>query len=539
MKSHSSPFASGLLCWPTLLAFAIGAAIMAVLQTAPVGLIGADSFYHVKMALMLPEVGYLPSFPWLHWTIFRDHFVSHHYGFQTLLAPWVWASQLFTGSPVAGAKLAAVTAAGLTSALFFRLLRQRSIPHALFWTTLLAWLPWHFWMRLTYIRAPMVALPLLLLATGAMVAGRNRTCGLLAFLFVQVYFGAVVFALLPAAFIAGRILAGEACRRDLGLVIWTAVGLAAGFVINPYFPENIAFMKIQLFDTGLGATVRVGNEWRPLDTWSFLVMSAPLLALWGSGLLRYLKRGARPDGTTLALLFLNAGFLVLTLKARRFVEYWPLFALLNAADLARFSADPFALRWLKQSRWPTQATLAALMLVALIGVPNLAKAYRVMQKDLAPAPLVQAMAFLENNSPPDSMILTDDWDQFPMCFYLNTHNTYAVGLDPAFTAVPYPELWDRYRLLTSGRVPASLDVRFTVLEKKEARMEDIRDHFRADYVVVRNDHARFARKLAERKDLFTLVYPDDGPDDGVPLVSVFQVRSATKVPANPPSPALP
>lgn len=523
----------------TFLAFALGAVIMAVLQTAPTAFIGADSFYHVKMALMLPEVGYLTHFPWLQWTIFRDQFVSHHYGFQTLLAPWVWASQLFTGSPVAGAKLASVTAAGLTSALFFRLLRQRSIPHALFWTALLTWLPWHYWMRLTYIRAPMVALPLLLLATSALLARRTKLCGLLAFLFVQVYFGAVVFILLPAAFIMGRILAGEANRHDVGLLVWTTLGLAAGFVINPYFPENIAFMKIQLFDTGLGAIVRVGNEWRPLDTWSLLIMSAPLLALWGGGLLLYLQRGTRPDGSTLALLFLNAGFLILTLKARRFVEYWPLFALLNAADLARFSAHTFATQRYKLSGWPAQGTVAAGLLVALVGVPNLTKAYRVMQKDLTPPPLVQAMAYLENNSAPGSLVLTDDWDQFPMCFYLNTHNRYAVGLDPAFTAAPYPELWERYRLLTSGRAPAPLDVRFTVLEKKEARWEDIRDYFHADYIVVRDDHAKFARKLRERADLFTLVYPATWPATGVPNASVFLVHPAGQVPANPPSPALP
>ena len=41
---------------------------------------------------------------------------------------------------------------------------------------------------------------------------------------------------------------------------------------------------------------------------------------------------------SLGLLLLNLAFLVLTLKGRRFIEYWPVFALINAADLAPFRA---------------------------------------------------------------------------------------------------------------------------------------------------------------------------------------------------------
>ena len=517
------------------LAFLWGALIMAVWQSASPTLIGTDSFYHVKMALMLPAWGFLDQFPWLHWTLFRDQFVSHHYGFHVLLAPWVWAGQWLAADPGQGAKAAACAASGLTSLLFYRLVRQRGLPSPWFWTLMLVVLPWHYWMRHAYIRAPLVALPLLLLAVGALLSGRARWTGLLAFLFVQVYFGAVVFMGVPAAIVAGRLLAGEFTRRDLGLLGWPWLGLAAGFIINPYFPENLGFMKIQLLDTGLGSTVKVGNEWQPLDTWSLVVMSIPLLLLWGGALLLHLRRGGKPDGSTLGLLLLNGFFLVLTLKARRFVEYWPVFALLNAADLARLSRHELPERWRRHPRALAQGALAGILLLLALAVPGWARGYRVLQRDPAPPPLVQALQYLRVHSPPGSLVLTDDWDQFPVCFFHNTHNTYAVGLDPAFTAVPYPELWERYRLITRGRTPATLGQAFTVLEKKEARLEDIRDHFQADYVLVRDDHARFYRQLQRATGDFTRVYPPGAPA-GVPPAAVFRVHPARPDPANPPAP---
>jgi uncharacterized membrane protein (UPF0136 family) len=521
------------------LAFLWGFLIMVVWQSANSGLIGSDSFYHVKMALMLPQWGFPDHFPWLQWTLFRDQFVSHHYGFHVLLSPWVWAGELLLQNPFAGAKLAVCFASGLTSWLFFRLVTQRDVPHPWFWTILLVLLPWHYWMRHAYIRAPVVALPLLLLAVSAILARRPRTAGLLAFLFVQVYFGAVIFIGVPTAFVLGRLLAGEADRRDGALLFWTALGLAAGFIINPYFPQNLAFMKVQLLETGLGNTVKVGNEWRPLDSWSLLVMSAPLVLIWALSLLLQLQRGRKLDGASLGLLFLHAFFLLLTLKARRFVEYWPLFALLNAADLARWSVQELPDRWRKTRSGFAQVVLAGLLLLVAMAAPGWARGYRVMQRKADPESLVTALRFLRDNTEAGSLVLTDDWDQFPVCFYYNTHNHYAVGLDPAFTAVPYPELWDRYRLITSGRTPAPLSAAFTVLEKKEARVEDIATHVGAHYVLVRDDHPRFYRQLLRATNTFTRIFPAGQDNDVMPAASVFRVHAAGSIPPTPAPPATP
>ena len=69
------------------------------------------------------------------------------------------------------------------------------------------------------------------------------------------------------------------------------------------------------------------------------------------------------------------------------------------------------------------------------------------------------MQYLSGHSPTHSLVFTDDWDLFPICFYYNDHNRYMVGLDPMFTKIPYPELWERYRLITRGQTPGTLEQR--------------------------------------------------------------------------------
>lgn len=506
------------------LAFLAGALAMAWLVTASPYPAGIDSYYHIRMAQLLPTLGLPHAFPWLHWTFFREHFVSHHYGFHALLAPFVAVADRLLQDPVAGAKAAGVLAMGATSWMLWRVLRARLVPHALFWTVLLGLAPWHFWLRMSYTRAPLVALPLLLAAVLLCERRRPVGLGLLGAAFVNVYFGAVLFLLVPAAFVAGRLVAGAFTRRDAWLAAAAALGVAAGFAVSPYFPENLHFMKVQLVDVGLHAPAAVGNEWKPLDTWFFLRMSAPLAVVALTALLLRLRRGDPLDGGSVALLLLNVGFLALTLKARRFVEYWPAFALLNAADLARLHGDELAQRMLHRPALPRSLAFSLLVAAALLGLPGLHRARAAGRPDVPPPPLIAALDDLARMSPPGSLVFTDDWDLFPICFYHNRHNTYVAGLDPMFTAVPYPELWDRYRLITRGRTPAPLDPRFTVLEKKTAQLEDIRDRFGARYVLVTADHARFYRKLTERPDLFRLVHPDRAPGRSQPPVAVFEVQ---------------
>ena len=131
-----------------------------------------------------------------------------------------------------------------------------------------------------------------------------------------------------------------------------------------------------------------------------------------------------------------------------------------------------------------------------------------------------AMEFLEQHSKKGSMLVTDDWDLFPVCFYYNTHNVYAVGLDPMFTAVEYPELWERYRIITRGQSPSKLGPEFGE-ERKRVILADLHNEFRADYVLVAADHAKLYRQLLRASPFAELVYPVGATSQ--PPVAIFRL----------------
>ncbi|MCH8242842.1 MAG: hypothetical protein IH897_09555, partial [Planctomycetes bacterium] len=94
------------------------------------GVPGHDSFYHIKMAELLPQRGLLHQFEWLKFCYFTDEgqdFVSHHYGFHVLLAPFVALSQRLTGDTLPGARWAVMTMFGLNLVLFNLLLISEGV----------------------------------------------------------------------------------------------------------------------------------------------------------------------------------------------------------------------------------------------------------------------------------------------------------------------------------------------------------------------------------------------------------------------------
>lgn len=510
----------------TVLSILAAPAAALFIQTGSPDLSGNDSYYHVRMAEMLPSVGFVQSFPWLHWTIFRDEFVSHHHGFHVVLAPLVWVSNVLTGSPIWGGKAVSVLGALLTALMIDRLLAQRGTPHRWIWVLLILIVPWHFWLRHSFARAPVIAMSLLLGATLFMIRQRPVWMAVLGLIFTHVYGGVVLFPLVPAAFVAAAFLARSDLKRPIWCAICACIGLGAGLVINPYFPDNFAFLKTQIFDTGLGAPAEVGGEWKTFDAWYLFQMSSPLALVWTAALVRRLRSGEPVDAAGLAMLLLNFGFLILTIKARRFVEYWPVFALLDAAYLVTIGTTGrglFRRPWLSTPAVKFAAGTFAAIAIILMGAYNVGITRYHAKPGHDDVALAGAMRFLKENSRVNSLVLTDDWDIFPACFYHNTHNCYAVGLDPVFTSAKYPELWERYRIITRGEAPHKVWHEPRTGPSK-ATLVDIRNEFKADYVLVAQDHGPLYHQLMGEPALFERAWPPSenrrGPQ---PAYAVFRV----------------
>ena len=324
--------------------FVLGTALMTFVYRAStpgptdeIGAPGHDSFYHTKMAAMLPEHGLVATFPWLQYAWFTqdtDDFVSHHTGFHILLLPFVEAAQWVGGDPLMGGRWAVAAFFGLNVVLFNLLLRQGNVPLRWVWIVLFLLMPDQFFTRHAFIRAIGASLMFMQLLFLFLLRGRHMLAGLTIAAYIHLYLGAVLYTpVIVALFALANVLGPTPDRRwPWRMVGITAAGWTLGVLTYPYFDGMMEFLKLQVTGTGLSPDISVGREWKPYsDPWWFVNMAGVVLAVWTAALCLRLRSGPRLSASELALLLAQFAFLALTLKARRFIEYWPVLALLSAA----------------------------------------------------------------------------------------------------------------------------------------------------------------------------------------------------------------
>jgi hypothetical protein len=304
------------------------------------GVPGHDSFYHIKMAELLPEHGFMREFPWLRFSYFTQQghgFVSHHSGFHAVLAPFVYLAKLTTGDALAGGRWAMCFFAGLNLVLFHALLGAGGVRYRWLFIALLVVLPDQFLVRHAYVRA--IGPSLLFMQLLLLVLSRNRfvLVGIVAFLYVQLYLGAALYVPVIVAAFALSSVCGPSSDREWPwkTTLAAVLGWGVSIFLHPYADGVYEFLMLQVFGSGLSPDISVGREWKPYQNvwWFSTSLAGPLLLVWIFALVGRLRVGPPLRGRELAVLVLNLMFLVLTLKARRFIEYWPAFCVLSTAYL--------------------------------------------------------------------------------------------------------------------------------------------------------------------------------------------------------------
>lgn len=364
-------------------AFALGAGIMAFVYVDhrgvpadQIGLPGYDSWYHTKMAVLLPEIGMTDTFPWLRFVFFRqssDAFVSHHTGFHLLLVPFTYAAHALTGDYLPGARWAMIFCFGMVAALIDGLLLSERLRWRWLWLICLTLCGADFLLRHSYIRAICPSLCFMLTLLLCVFRRRVLIAGVVAFLYVHLYLGGVIYGpIVVGAYALAAMLQPPPDRRvewKLLLVVGAAVGLA--ILTHPYSGGVIEFLRLQVFGSGLTPDIEVGNEWQSYgNVWGFFQEQIGLiLALWTLALLLRLASRVPLNAQSLTLIMLSVVFFCLTIKAKRFIEYSPVFFLVSAAFLAAPAIERIA-EWLhpRQAnlRWPQWLLRSGFILLLIL-----------------------------------------------------------------------------------------------------------------------------------------------------------------------------
>lgn len=508
--------------------FAVSFITLLILQAAPV-FADPDSFYHAKMAILIRDQGIVKDFPWLDLTVLGSQYTDQHFLYHIVLIPFVtWFD------PLVGLKLATVLfGAGVVTVAYW-MMRQFGVRGAfLFAIVLLFSRPFSF--RMSLAKAPSTALIILLIGLTWIFQYRLRRIFWLAFTYVWYYGG---FALLGVAagihvavsvlhnrFITGhdshrfvqkiKALVGRHSRtqRVRHLNVWLLLsvtgGLAAGIIFNPYFPNNISFYYHQLINIGVinfQKVIGVGGEWYPYGFLNLVANGAFASILVVLGLVGLFVRAKHQTKATWTMFFLTAFFFVLTLKSRRYVEYYIPFAVLFSAfsiSGALGSLQPQRL-WAEFQRLMLRQRLGQILLgmagayIALgfgfVAGRDFHNEQRDLQHGFRPSELAAASHWLEANTPVHSRVVHSDWDEFPLLFYHNSHNTYIAGLDPTFLYKASQERYWAWANITLGKFDG--DVHRAVTTTLDSR-----------YVMVTSDHTGMDKYFRTNKQ-FTRRYQD-------------------------------
>lgn len=491
-----------------------------------------DGYYHITWSSLIWEgikSGHFPpAFTWLPLTTLdAKGYVDHHLLFHILQIPFTW----FFDLPRA-AKISAMLFGSLAVFSCYWLIVRYRISYTLVWLLALLACSAPFLYRLNMAKAPPLAIIFMVAGIYFLFERKYWPLGPLMFLFVWSY--SLFPTLLLAAVIWAGVLAWSEGVIEWRPIAWTGGAMVAGFLINPYFPKNIMLFleHVAIKVTPGEFSASVGQEWYPYDSWvlvgncliAFIAMFVGYLAF--NGIER--KRSAR------ALFFLafSTVLMLATFRSRRFVEYWPPFAVLFAA----FSLQPHfeGARRLLFGGLPEDfmddiqpyldregqavpdeserrrdliktgvASGIALVLfwMVMVNVRG-SKLFDVKgaAQDIAasdgPNRYKGGMDWVRANVPPGERIFNTDWDDFPKLFFYDRSHSYITGLDPTYLLDKNPELSQLYKSITLGN------------EKDPGPL--IRDRFGARFVFSDKEqiHDDFYAN-AMQSGWFDLAYEDD------------------------------
>ena len=474
-------------------ALALILALMGWIQFGGPAILDNDGYYHIRWAAMLRENWpHLPAFKNLPLTTLNEQaYVDHHYLFHVLLIPFT------LGDLRIGAKLAAIVFSSIGMASLFALLVVWRVRYRWLWLAPLVAGSEHFLYRMSMTRAPALSLVFLGLGTYLILNRKHIWLGILSFIFVWSY---SLFPMILGFALVYSIAVYLSQRRfDFWGAVASLIGIIAGLVINPYFPKNLSLLREHLLMKYSSTyPVAVGVEWDPYDTWAMVGISAVAFIVFLVGLAAFEYRRRVNDIKPLFFLIVSVLLLIMTFKARRFIEYWPPFAVLFAAFTISPRLESVEFAWLARTRDRVIAAIAAAVVTAA-AILWMGWCVWTSREDVKsetdPYTYRGASEWIAKNVPAGSMIFNTNWDAFPALFYYNPNYAYVSGLDPTYLYNRDRKLWEVYESINSSE------------EENGAKV--IKERFGADYVVTGNGDSDFLTNAKDDAN-FEVVFEDTG-----------------------------
>lgn len=406
--------------WRTVLV--VIAALLHLLQDLPYD---GDTAYHLAVARLIREHGFLQSFPWTPFSWLADHYADKELLFHLLLVP------VATLPLAIAAKIAGTIATGAVLITVHEILVGNRVERAGLWTLLLLLACPAFVFRIALVRPHVVAISLALWLTYLLAERRLRWIFVVSVLYPLSYVAwhtAVAIAVLVEL---ARVLArGRSDWRPLASVMG---GLAVGLLVHPNFPNILTFFWVQnveiLMKTAWAgkAGFDLGREFGAMKPGMFFLQMVIPVGLLLSGAWRGWRDRTPVD---VAFLLVALAFIVLSARTERFIEY-----------AAPFTIVAAALWWRRQDvpRLPVFAAMGALVLHG--GMQAYPIALLRSRVDAFPPPM---RAAVETLIPEGAQVFTCSWHFTGEMLLALPNRRFMVALDPVLFFYSDPERYQRW-----------------------------------------------------------------------------------------------
>ncbi|MFC1598437.1 hypothetical protein ACFL2U_00275 [Patescibacteria group bacterium] len=512
-----------------LLIFFIAFYVFLWLQATPTFL-DPDSFYHLKVSQLISQQGPVLDFPWLQFTVLKDYYIDHHFLYHVAAVPFINLLGDFIGFKVFTVVLS--TAFILLAYWFFK---KEKIKFAEAFALILLFAP-AFLFRLSLSKATAFSLIILFIGIFCLFRKKYWLLILISFLYVWSYGGFLLILVMSAFYVLANAIyltfinfgLWQRIKRkfvklklkdyligflknlfsinNLILLECSFIGVLAGLILNPYFPKNLKFYWQQIFEIGIvnyQSAVNVGGEWHPYPILDLISDSGVAIIFIIVSVVLFFIFIKKQKPTSIFFFIASIFFFILTLKSKRYVEYFVPFAVFFSAYAFTYSVAKVKIRhslWhLKKQSYFIGSMMQFLLIYVAIIFPfiMLKDSYLVRQQYQGGFEFDKFAGianYLQINTQPGDVVMHTDWDDFPMLFYHNHSNYYIVGLDPTFMYNYDADLYNLYADITTARKTRNL-------------YKAIKENFRARYFIVNEDRQQLAKNL-QRAGGFTKVYQD-------------------------------
>jgi hypothetical protein len=445
-----------------------------------------DGYYHIKWSQMLwtglRHFNFPPTFEWLPLTTLGPtQYADQHFLFHVLLIPFTWFGELRLGAKVA----AVLFGSAAVFSLYWLTLRYR-IRYPLLWLMALLGCGWAFYVRLNMTKAQSISIVFIVAGIILLFERKYVWLAPAAFLYVWTYNLFVLLGVL--ALIWTAVVWWSERKVEWKPLLWTAIGMLAGFVVNPFFPHDVhLFIHHLVAKSGkMSISSGVGFEWYPLASLDFLQGSFIACAAMAVGYIAFgyalgFNRNERVRLQRPLLLMLFSTFLLLiTVRSARFMEYWPplavvfaAFAMQSAWNAAESDSDNSdakveesdsgsegeeAYEGMEEeasaarlAKWQV-SVIGVLLAAGMVYSLRLAHA-KISDITLDPDHYRAGAEWMRMNIPAGALIYDLFWWDFPKLFYYDTEHRYVSGLDPLYLAGLHPELQSLSDRLELGTEP--------------------------------------------------------------------------------------